>query len=41
VFGVDRAYYEPAYEAPRRTYRQRRVVRTHVRHSRRVRHSRG
>jgi hypothetical protein len=41
VLGVDRAYYEPAYEAPRyRTYRRHRVVRTHVRHSRRVRHSR-
>ena len=39
VLGVDRAYYQPAVEAPRyRVYRQRRVVRSHVAHSRRVHH---
>jgi hypothetical protein len=40
VLGTDRVYYQPAYETPRRTYRHRRVVRTHVKQSRRVRHYR-
>ena len=39
VLGVDRQYYQTYSEPPQRIYRHRRVVRTHVRHSRRVRHS--
>jgi hypothetical protein len=40
VLGVDRAYYEPTYTPPVRTLRHRRVVRAHVKHPRRARHSR-